>query len=205
MPPQAVRGEGYYVSLCPVAPMSLPLFCANMDSSAGRASPLYAGSSGGIIWPRAVLRSLVENLFILYPCKSNFVAMNSLRFKFILIVKCKCNVKCKITRSSTKLLRLLTVLLMLADTTWFIVKTISWRWINRNTSYISTTPECQLMRNRDGWQRHNQHLPLNRSTTCMLLRTVTLEIWRRSHLMYLRNYLYRGWGYAIRYVCLLFV
>jgi len=41
----------------------VPMFCDNMDSSAGRASPLHTCGSGGIIWPRAVLSSPVVSCF----------------------------------------------------------------------------------------------------------------------------------------------
>ena len=43
--------------LCPVVCLIVPMSHANMDSSAGRASPLHALCGGGIIWPRAVLSS----------------------------------------------------------------------------------------------------------------------------------------------------
>jgi len=62
----AMRSEGFYV-FTHYVPLYVPLSRANMDSSAGQASPLHTYCSRGIIWPSAVLSSLVQTSFFLSP------------------------------------------------------------------------------------------------------------------------------------------
>jgi len=67
---------GYVFLLCPVVPISIPLSRVNMDSSAGRASPLHTCSSGGIIWPRAVLSRLVCPMLCIFGLNLNMHGQN---------------------------------------------------------------------------------------------------------------------------------
>ena len=57
-------------SLCLDVRMSVPLSCANKDSSAVRAQvwarPIHTCRSGSIIWPRATLSSLVFAVFVIF-------------------------------------------------------------------------------------------------------------------------------------------
>ena len=60
-PPQTMFNGGYYVFTRPISrcPDVCPVVPSDMESSAGRASPLRTCSSAGILWPHAVLSSLV--------------------------------------------------------------------------------------------------------------------------------------------------
>jgi len=59
MPP---RSGGHYVSLCPVVCPVVPMSCTNMDSSAGRASPIHACSSEGITWKRGLSSQVLSRV-----------------------------------------------------------------------------------------------------------------------------------------------